>query len=71
MQWLLAEFLAMHRAVVGTMLCKEIGMLQQVDVGERALRDYRGVAPDAILDEVVAQAEQLRGARVLHVNATP
>jgi trehalose synthase len=46
-------------------------MLQQVDVGERALRDYRGVAPDAILDEVVAQAEQLRGARVLHVNATP
>ncbi|HEU5348509.1 MAG TPA: glycosyltransferase [Ktedonobacterales bacterium] len=46
-------------------------MLQQVDVGERALRDYRGVASDAILDDVVAQAEQLRGARVLHLNATP
>lgn len=46
-------------------------MLQQVDVGERALRDYRGVASDAILDDVLTQAEQLRGARVLHVNATP
>ena len=46
-------------------------MLQKVDVGERSLDDYRGVAPDAILDGVLAQAEQLRGARVLHVNATP
>ncbi|HET8853558.1 MAG TPA: hypothetical protein VFN02_13630, partial [Ktedonobacteraceae bacterium] len=46
-------------------------MLQKVDVGERSLRDYRGVAPDAILDDVVTQAEQLRGARVLHLNATP
>ena len=46
-------------------------MLQKVDVGERSLRDYRGVAPDTILDDVVTQAEQLRGARVLHLNATP
>lgn len=46
-------------------------MLQKVDVGERSLDDYRGVAPDAILDDLLAQAEQLRGARVLHVNATP
>ena len=46
-------------------------MLQKVDVGERSLVDYRGVAPDAILDDLLAQAKQVRGARVLHVNATP
>lgn len=46
-------------------------MLQKVDVGERSLDDYRGEAADAILEGVRAQAEQLRGARVLHLNATP
>lgn len=39
-------------------------MLQSVDVGERSLDAYRGVAPDATIEE-------LRGARVLHINATP
>lgn len=42
-----------------------------MDVGERSLDDYRGEAADAILEGVRAQAEQLRGARVLHLNATP
>lgn len=46
-------------------------MLETVDVGSRTLRSYRGVAPDHVLDELVQAAERLRGARVLHVNATP
>lgn len=45
-------------------------MLQYVDVGERSIDAYRGVAPDSILDELVRRAESLRDARVLHVNAT-
>jgi len=49
----------------------ETEMLELVDVGPRALSAYRGVAPDAALDDLVHHAENLRGARVLHVNATP
>ena len=45
-------------------------MLETVDVGERSLEAYRGVAPDAILDDLHRQAAHFRGARVLHVNAT-
>lgn len=46
-------------------------MLELVDVGSRSLSAYRGVAPDAVLDDLVRQATTLQGARVLHVNATP
>jgi trehalose synthase len=46
-------------------------MLESVDVGSRSLGAYRGVAPDYVLDELVQAADRLRGARVLHVNATP
>jgi len=46
-------------------------MLETVDIGERSLAAHRGVAPDATLDELVSRAEALRGARVLHLNATP
>jgi trehalose synthase len=46
-------------------------MLELVDVGPRALAAYRGIAPDALLDALVRSAADLRGARVLHVNATP
>lgn len=46
-------------------------MLESVDVGSRTLRSYRGVAPDHVLDDLVQEAARLRGARVLHVNATP
>jgi trehalose synthase len=46
-------------------------MLQSVYVGERSLGAYRGIAPDAVLDEVVRRAAHLRGVRVLHINATP
>ncbi|MBK5219619.1 MAG: glycosyltransferase [Thermoleophilia bacterium] len=45
-------------------------MLQTVDVGKLSLAAYRGIAPNAILDEVERCAESLRGARVLHLNAT-
>jgi len=46
-------------------------LLQAVDVGERSLSSYEGVAPSAILEELRQTAAGLRGARVLHVNATP
>ena len=45
-------------------------MLDTVDVGERSIEAYRGIAPDPILDALLRQAEELRGARVLHINAT-
>jgi trehalose synthase len=46
-------------------------MLQTVDVGERSLASYDGVVPSAILEQLRQVAAQLRGARVLHLNATP
>ena len=46
-------------------------MLELVDVGERSLASYRGTAPDELLDAVAKAAAALRGARILHVNATP
>jgi trehalose synthase len=46
-------------------------MLDLVDVGETSLGMYRGVAPDELLDAVSRTAQALKGARVLHLNATP
>ncbi|MCE9673025.1 glycosyltransferase [Myxococcus stipitatus] len=46
-------------------------MLDVVDVGKQSLAMYRGVAPDAQLDELLHLAERLRGARCMHINATP
>lgn len=46
-------------------------MLEHIDVGERSVESYRGIAPDAVLDALISVAGRLRGARVLHVNATP
>jgi trehalose synthase len=46
-------------------------MLDLVDVGDRSLQSYRGVVHDASLDQLLSAAKDLRGARVLHVNATP
>ena len=46
-------------------------MLDLVDVGESSLASYAGVAPDDLLEAVSRTAQALRGARVLHVNATP
>jgi trehalose synthase len=46
-------------------------MLELVDVGGRSLESCRGVAPDHLLEGLREVAKGLRGARVLHVNATP
>ena len=46
-------------------------MLNLVDVGESSLASYRGIAPEDLLDAVAQAARALRGARVLHLNATP
>ena len=46
-------------------------MLDVVDIGESSLEAYRGAAPDELLDAVARAARALRGARVLHLNATP
>lgn len=46
-------------------------MLQLVDVGRRSLANYRGVAPDNLLDDLLSIAKDLKGARVVHINATP
>lgn len=46
-------------------------MLDLVDVGQRSLDSYRRIAPEPLIDELRHLAEPLRGARVLHVNATP
>jgi trehalose synthase len=46
-------------------------MLDLVDLGKRSFSAFRGIAPDEQLDEVHQLAERLRGARCLHLNATP
>jgi trehalose synthase len=46
-------------------------MLELVDVGSRTLDSYRGIAPEHVLTDLAEEAKGLRGARVLHVNATP
>jgi trehalose synthase len=46
-------------------------VLQLVDVGPRTIASYRGIAPASLLHELESCAADLRGARVLHVNATP
>lgn len=46
-------------------------MLQKVDIGEWSLARYRDVIGAERLEELVQLAGELRGARVLHLNATP
>jgi len=46
-------------------------MLQTVDVGERSLSSYGGVAPEEMLESLRELAAELRGLRVAHINATP
>src|SRR3989304_4654220 len=45
-------------------------MLTSVPVTPKALADYRLIVGDAAVDEIQRLAEPLRGARVLHLNAT-
>lgn len=45
--------------------------LQAVEVGERSLAAYFNVVPTHILEGLDREAERLRGARILQLNATP
>jgi trehalose synthase len=45
--------------------------LQAIDVGERSLASYLNVVPIHILEALDREAERLRGARILQLNATP
>jgi trehalose synthase len=45
--------------------------LHAVEVGERSLAAYFNVAPIHILEALDREAERLRGARILQINATP
>jgi trehalose synthase len=45
--------------------------LQAVEVGERSLASYLNVVPIHILEALDREAEKLRGARILQLNATP
>ena len=45
-------------------------MLEIVKNEEKKLEDYRSVVGDEVLEEIRALAKPLRGARVVHVNAT-
>ena len=46
-------------------------MLQKVTVGRWSLDAYDGLAPGPTLQELREHARALKGARILHVNATP
>jgi trehalose synthase len=45
-------------------------MLQQVELGRKALDDYRPIVGDEVIVEIGELAASLKGARVVHVNAT-
>lgn len=45
-------------------------MLQEVHVGHKSLADYQGVVVPPLIEEIRELAAGLKGARVLHINAT-
>src|SRR5437660_7580085 len=45
-------------------------MLQLVNVGHKALRDYATIATRGLMDEIRRLAEPLQGKRVVHLSAT-
>ena len=45
-------------------------MLQRINVEEKRLEDYRSIIGDSKMEEILALAAPLKGAKVLHVNAT-
>jgi trehalose synthase len=46
-------------------------MLESVDVGRQSIGDYEATAGREVTERLRSLAEPLRGARVLHLNATP
>src|SRR5438874_13559211 len=47
-----------------------MSVLERVPLIEKQLADYVGIVDADVVDRIVALAEPLRGARVLHLNAT-
>jgi trehalose synthase len=45
-------------------------MLQQVELGQKRLADYRPIVGDEVIAEIERLAAPLKGARVVHINAT-
>lgn len=45
-------------------------MLQEVHVGHKSLADYQSVVARSLIEEIRELGESLKGARVLHINAT-
>jgi trehalose synthase len=45
-------------------------MLERVHVGRKSLKSYRPIVGDTIIDEILSLAGELKGARVVHINAT-
>ena len=45
--------------------------MYRVSIKEKKLNDYIGIVSEQLLSEVTEAAEQLRGMRVIHINATP
>jgi trehalose synthase len=46
-------------------------VLESVDVGRQSIGDYEGTTGREAVDRLRSLAEPLRGARLLHLNATP
>ena len=46
-------------------------MLESVDVGRQFVSDYEATAGREAVESLRALADPLRGARILHLNATP
>ncbi len=45
-------------------------MLQRVNAGYKSLGDYRSIVRRELYEELQDLSERLKGARVLHINAT-
>jgi trehalose synthase len=45
-------------------------MLKTIELEERHLESYRAIAGDTLIEEVLDLASELKGARVVHINAT-
>jgi trehalose synthase len=45
-------------------------MLERVEVPDKSLESYRAIVGDGLIDEILELAAELKGARVVHVNAT-
>jgi trehalose synthase len=46
-------------------------MLEKVQLREKSLEAYRGIVSEDLLTDIVDLASELRGAKVVHINATP